>query len=52
MLAMSFSSQVEQATEALEAVVANRRLLADLDPTLRQRFLMAAGRASRPDKAA
>ena len=42
--------QIEEATVLLEAIVENRRLLADLDPELCQRFLKAAGRASRPDK--
>ncbi|MFO0692531.1 MAG: SDR family NAD(P)-dependent oxidoreductase [Polyangiales bacterium] len=36
----------------LEAVVEDRGLLADLDEATRQRFLMAAGRVSRPDRAA
>jgi NAD(P)-dependent dehydrogenase (short-subunit alcohol dehydrogenase family) len=42
----------EQAAEAvalLEAIVENRGVLADLDPELRQRLLIAAGRASKPD---
>ncbi|MCA9572307.1 MAG: SDR family NAD(P)-dependent oxidoreductase, partial [Myxococcales bacterium] len=38
----------EAAADLLEAIVENRALLADLEPELRQRLLIAAGRASRP----
>ncbi|MEZ4228139.1 MAG: SDR family oxidoreductase [Polyangiaceae bacterium] len=36
--------------EALEALVENRGLLAELDPNMRQRLLVAAGRVSRPER--
>jgi len=44
--------QIAEASDLLEAIIADRGLLADLDPELRKRFLMAAGRVSKPDKAA
>ncbi|HET7293128.1 MAG TPA: SDR family oxidoreductase [Vicinamibacteria bacterium] len=40
---------VESALDVLEAVVADRGLLAELDPETRRRLLVAAGRASRPE---
>lgn len=47
---MDTTQQVEEAIALLEAIVDDRGLLLDLDPDLRQRFLIAAGRVSRPDK--
>jgi len=44
--------QIEEATALLEAIVEDRGLLAALEPDLRRRFLMAAGRVSKPDGAA
>ena len=44
------TAKVRDATEILEAVTENRALLVDLDEALRQRFLIAAGQISRPDK--
>jgi len=49
---MDLKDQIEQATILLEAVIEDRGLLAPLDPELRKKFLMAAGRVSKPDKAA
>ena len=43
-------AKVRDATEVLEAVADNRALLVDLSEPLRKRFLIAAGRVSRPDK--
>ncbi len=43
------ADQVFEATELLEAIVSDRGRIAELDPDLRQRFLTAAGRVSRPD---
>ena len=40
---------VDAALEALEAIVEDRGLLAELPPDLRKRLLVAAGRASRPE---
>jgi len=42
----------EDAAALMEAIVADRGLLADVDPELRKRFLIAAGQVSRPDKLA
>lgn len=52
MAAMDVARRVEEATALLESIVEDRKLLAELEPELRQRFLMAAGRVSRPDKSA
>jgi len=41
--------QIEEVTALLESIVADRGLLADLDPTMRERFLIASGRVSKPD---
>ena len=49
---MDVTAKIEDAAEFLEAIVADRGLLAQLDPELRQRFLMAAGRVSKPDMVA
>src|SRR5262245_22953643 len=40
---------VESALDALEAIVEDRGLLAELDAETRRRLLVAAGRASRPE---
>ena len=40
---------VDAALEALEAIVEDRGLLAELPPEVRKRLLVAAGRASRPE---
>jgi NAD(P)-dependent dehydrogenase (short-subunit alcohol dehydrogenase family) len=42
--------QIKKAVELLETLVEDRELLADIDPALRQRFMIAAGQLSRPDK--
>lgn len=47
---MDVKRQIEEATELLESVVEDRSLLVELDPELRERFLVAAGRVSRPDR--
>lgn len=47
-----FKDRMEAATRLLEAVAEDRALLVDLDEDLRQRFLIAAGLVSRPDKRA
>ena len=47
-----FTGDVARIAGWLEAVVADRGLLTELEPDLRQRLLMAAGRVSRPDKTA
>jgi len=39
----------EEACRLLESIVDNRGVLADLEPELRKRLLIAAGRASKPD---
>ncbi len=44
------AEDIERATVLLERLVANRRHLAEADEPLRRRFLMAAGRVSRPTK--
>ena len=44
------AEDVRIATEVLEAIVDKRALLADLPQEPRERLLIAAGRASRPDK--
>jgi NAD(P)-dependent dehydrogenase (short-subunit alcohol dehydrogenase family) len=49
---MDVTAKIEDAAELLEAILADRGLLAQLDPDLRQRFLMAAGRVSKPDMVA
>jgi NAD(P)-dependent dehydrogenase (short-subunit alcohol dehydrogenase family) len=49
---MDITAKIEDATKLLEAIVADRGLLAQLDPELRQRLLMAAGRVSKPDMVA
>lgn len=46
---MTDHPRIEDVTALLEAIVDDRSLLADTDPELRQRFLMAAGRVTRPD---
>src|SRR5690606_6978674 len=50
--AVDLSQKIEDATALLEQIVENRRLLVELDPELLRRFLIAAGRASKPDMAA
>ncbi len=50
--ALSIADRLADATDLLEAVRANRGLLADVDPDLRARFLIAAGQVSRPDRTA
>jgi NAD(P)-dependent dehydrogenase (short-subunit alcohol dehydrogenase family) len=45
-----FLAQLLEATRILEAVVENRGLLAHIDEPDRKRFLIAAGRVSRPHK--
>ncbi|MFK7991615.1 MAG: SDR family NAD(P)-dependent oxidoreductase [Sandaracinaceae bacterium] len=52
MQAMDVKRQAEDAAALLEAIAEDRRLLADLDPDLRQRLLISAGRVSKPDKGA
>ncbi len=47
-----FLADAQTVTDWLEAVVADRGLLTELDPETRQRMLIAAGRVSRPDKRA
>ena len=42
--------KVEEATELLEAIVEDRSILVGLDEEEKKRFLMAAGRVSRPGK--
>lgn len=49
-LVARFLAGVPNAIEILESVVANRALLADLDPETRRRLLVAAGQTSKPDK--
>ncbi len=44
------AAALEACVEALEAIVENRALLAELDPDTRQRLLVAAGRVSRPER--
>jgi NAD(P)-dependent dehydrogenase (short-subunit alcohol dehydrogenase family) len=46
----SIVARVREATKLLESVAENRALLVELDQALRQRFLIAAGQISRPDK--
>jgi NAD(P)-dependent dehydrogenase (short-subunit alcohol dehydrogenase family) len=46
----SIQSRVELAVELLEMLVNDRGPLAEVDPDLRMRLLMAAGRVSRPDR--
>lgn len=46
----AFLEQIEATVELLESVVEDRGLLAHMDPELRERFLIAAGRTSKPDK--
>jgi NAD(P)-dependent dehydrogenase (short-subunit alcohol dehydrogenase family) len=45
-----FPARIEEATQTLEDVVDNWGLLAHVEEPLRKRFLIAAGRVSRPDK--
>ena len=45
----TFLADAERVTAALELVVADRGLLAYIDPELRQRLLVAAGLVSKPD---
>src|SRR5689334_13827055 len=47
--APSLAEQARAAAELLEAIVADRALLAGLPPDERTRLLRAAGQASRPD---
>jgi len=47
---MSFEDELEAATELLESLIANRGPLAAVPEPLRRRFLIAAGRVSRPSK--
>ena len=42
-------ADVKRCTELLEAIVADRGLLAEVPREVRQALLMAAGRASRPE---
>jgi NAD(P)-dependent dehydrogenase (short-subunit alcohol dehydrogenase family) len=42
-------SQAAQAVALLESIVEDRSVLAEVEPELRKRLLIAAGRASRPD---
>jgi len=44
------ADKVREATRLLEAVAENRALLVELDETLRERFLIAAGQISRPNR--
>ena len=46
---MTDHPRIEDVTALLEAIVDDRALLADTDPELRERFLIAAGRVTRPD---
>ena len=46
---MDVKRQIEEATKLLESVVEDRALIASIDPEMRQRFLIAAGRVSKPD---
>ncbi len=46
---MDAKQQIEEATRLLEAIVEDRALIAELDPVMRERFLIAAGRVSKPD---
>ena len=45
-------SAIADAIRTLEAIVEDRAILADLDPEIRRRLMEAAGRVSRPDRAA
>jgi hypothetical protein len=45
-----FSARLEEAMQVLEEIVDDRGLLAHVQEPLRRRFLMAAGRVSRPGK--
>ncbi len=45
-------ARYEDAVALMEAIVADRGVLAPVDPELRKRFLIAAGQVSRPDKMA
>jgi len=47
--AEAFVAACEETASLLESIVDNRRQLAHLDPELRLRLLMAAGRVSKPD---
>ena len=49
---MDIKDQIPEVSDLLEAIIADRGLLAELDPEMRKRFLIAAGRVSKPDKAA
>ena len=49
---VDLQDQISEASDLLEAIIADRGLIAALDPALRKRFLIAAGMVSRPDKAA
>jgi len=43
------SAQAQTAVELLESIIEDRGVLAEVDPELRKRLLIAAGRASKPD---
>lgn len=45
-------SAIADAIRTLESIVEDRAILADLDPEIRRRLMEAAGRVSRPDRAA
>jgi NAD(P)-dependent dehydrogenase (short-subunit alcohol dehydrogenase family) len=42
--------QIEEASALLESIVEDRGLIAELEPEVRKRFLIAAGQVSRPTK--
>jgi NAD(P)-dependent dehydrogenase (short-subunit alcohol dehydrogenase family) len=48
---MGLTRQIEEAVALLEGIVDDRGLLAQLEPALRKRLLIAAGRVSKPDQA-
>lgn len=48
--AQNVTQKFEEALSLLEAIVADRTMLAELDPELRRRFLTAAGQVAKPDK--
>ncbi len=46
------SARLRECAELIESIVGDRGLLVDIDDDLRERFLIAAGRVSRPNKRA
>ena len=46
---MDTKQRIEDATRLLEAIVEDRALIADVSHEARERFLIAAGRVSKPD---